>query len=88
MVNCELIPIFASKIKKKMWKVILFSLIIVAFSVIFMAVQIILKKHGRFPKTHVSSSKAMRKRGITCVQSQDRMARTENTHAIKEIKTN
>lgn len=67
-----------------MSKVILFSIIIIAFCVFFMAVQIIFKKHGHFPKTHVSSSKAMRKRGITCVQSQDRMARIENPHAIKE----
>ena len=30
-----------------------------------------MKKNGRFPNTHVSSSKAMRDRGIRCVQSQD-----------------
>ena len=28
-------------------------------------------KNGTFPKTHVSQSKAMRDRGIHCVQTQD-----------------
>lgn len=67
-------------------KEILFSVIIVAFCVFFMCIQIIFKKHGRFPNTHVSGSKAMRKRGVTCVQSQDKAARTDNPHAVKEVK--
>lgn len=71
-----------------MWKLIIFSSLILALCVFFMCVQIIFKKHGRFPKTHVSSSKEMRKRGITCVQSQDRMARLANPHAVKEVKDN
>ena len=52
---------------------------------IFLCIKILLKKNGRFPKTHVSSSKAMRDRGVTCAQSQDRMARMRNPHAIKEV---
>lgn len=68
-----------------MWKLIAFSVIIVALCVFFMCIQIIFKKHGHFPKTHVSSSKEMRKRGITCGQSQDRQARQDNPHAVKEI---
>lgn len=67
-------------------KEILFSVIIVAFCVFFMCIQIIFKKHGRFPNTHVSDSKAMRKRGVTCVQSQDKAARIDNPHAVKEVK--
>lgn len=49
-----------------------------------MSVRIIFKKNGRFVKTHVSSSKAMRDRGVTCVQSQDRAAR-KFQKAIKEV---
>lgn len=67
-------------------KEILFSVIIVAFCVFFMCIQIIFKKHGRFPNTHVSGSKEMRKRGVTCVQSQDKAARIDNPHAVKEVK--
>ena len=66
-------------------KVFLFSAIILAICIVFLCVNIIFKRKGEFPKTHVSSSKAMRKRGIGCAQSQDRMARMENKRAIKEF---
>ena len=56
---------------------------IVAICVLFLCVGIIIK--GRFPNTHVSGNKEMRKRGIGCVQSQDREARKKNKHAIEEV---
>ena len=56
---------------------------IVAICVLFLCVGIIIK--GRFPNTHVSGNKEMRKRGISCVQSQDREARKKNKHAIPEV---
>ena len=34
---------------------------------------------------HVSGNKEMQKRGIGCVQSQDREARKVNKHAIAEV---
>ena len=40
---------------------------------------------GKFPNTHVSGNKALRKKGIGCVQSQDREARKPNKNAIAEI---
>lgn len=80
------ILIFASKFKQKMWKEILFSIIIIAFCVFLLCIRMIFKKHGHFPNTHVSGNKAMRQRGITCVQSQDRSARMENPHVIAEVK--
>ena len=56
---------------------------IVAICVLFLSIGIIFK--GRFPNTHVSGNKEMRKRGIGCVQSQDREARKKNKHAIAEV---
>ena len=56
---------------------------IVAFSVIFLCIGIIIK--GKFPSMHVSGNKEMQKRGIGCVQSQDREARKKNKHAIAEV---
>lgn len=38
-----------------------------------------------FVKTHVDQSKAMRQRGIECVQSQDAAARIENPKRVKEF---
>lgn len=67
-----------------MFKTLLFTLIIIAICVALLAIKVIIKKNGKFPNTHVGGNKAMRKRGIKCVQSQDRDARKENHMAVKE----
>ena len=51
---------------------------------VLMAITILIKKNGRFPNTHVGGNKEMRKRGIRCVETQDKEARRENPHAIPE----
>lgn len=67
-----------------MVKTILITMLIVAICIALLSVKILFKKNGRFPNTHVSGSKAMRKREIGCVQSQDREAQIPNPHAIAE----
>ena len=67
-----------------MLKVFIYCLIIVAISILLLSVRLIFKKNGRFVKTHVSQSKAMRDRGITCVQSQDFAMRHQSKNAVKE----
>lgn len=67
-----------------MLKTLLFTLIIVGVSLAFLSIKLLVKKNGRFPNTHVGHSAAMRKRGITCVQSMDLMERTDNPHRINE----
>ena len=59
---------------------------ILSARVVLLSITIIIKKNGRFPNTHVGGSKAMRKRGIKCVQSQDKDARRDNPMAVKEKK--
>ena len=68
----------------EMLKTILITMLIVAICIALLSIKMLLKKNGRFPNTHVSGSKAMRERGIGCVQSQDRAAQTINPHAIAE----
>lgn len=51
------------------------TLLIVAISVALLGVRVFFTKNGRFPNGHVGGSKAMRRQGIGCVQSQDREAR-------------
>ena len=63
---------------------LLVTLIIVGISMAFLAIKLIVKKNGRFPNTHIGHNAAMRKRGITCVQSMDAMERKENPHRISE----
>ena len=65
-------------------KVFLFAVIILAICIFFLCVNIIFKRNGEFPKSHVSSNNAMRERGIGCAQSQDRMARRKSRYAVKE----
>lgn len=62
---------------------ILITVLIVAICVALLCVGIFLK--GKFPNTHVSGNKALRKQGVGCAQSQDREARRPNKHAIKEM---
>ena len=50
------------------------TLIVVLVSVVLLSVRILLEKDGKFRSFHISDSKAMRDRGIGCVQSQDRQA--------------
>lgn len=67
-----------------MFKTLLFTLLIIAISIALLAIKIIIKKNGRFPNTHVGGNKEMRRRGIKCVQSQDRDARRQSPMAVKE----
>lgn len=54
-----------------MWLTLVFSIIILIISFVFLAIKMLFSKKGTFPKTHVSQNKALRDRGITCVQTQD-----------------
>lgn len=67
-----------------MLKVFIYCIIILAISMLFLCVRILLKKNGRFVKTHVSQSKAMRERGVGCIQSQDYAMRHRSRLAVKE----
>ena len=67
-----------------MFRTLLFTLLIIAICVTLLAIKVIIKKNGRFPNTHVGGNKEMRRRGIKCVQSQDRDARRKNPMAVNE----
>lgn len=67
-----------------MLKIFIFCVIIIGIAVLLMSVRILLKKNGRFVKTHVSQSKAMRDKDVTCVQSQEFAMRHKSPYAIKE----
>lgn len=58
------------------------TLLIVAICMALLSVRLFFGKS--FVKTHVDQSKAMRQRGIRCVQSQDAAARIENRKRVKE----
>ena len=70
-----------------MLKLLVITLGIVGLSVLFLCVKLILKPGSRFGSSHISGSKAMRKRGIRCVQSMDAMERKENPNRVAERRT-
>ena len=63
--------LFAGAKIQKMWQTILISIGILLISFVFLDIKVLFVKNGTFPKTHVSQSKALREKGIHCVQTQD-----------------
>ncbi len=51
------------------------TLVIVGLAILLLGVQTFFSKRKRFPNTHVGGNKAMAKKGIFCVQTQDAMER-------------
>lgn len=54
-----------------MLQTFLLCIVIIALCVLMLCVRMILKKDGRFVKTHVSQNPYMREKGVGCIQSQD-----------------
>ena len=65
------------------FKLILLAIVLMSFVVAAMATQILLKKGGKFPNTHIGGNKDLKERGITCAQSYDKI---EQANARKELK--
>lgn len=53
--------------------VVLFAVILVALAIAGMAIQILVKKGGKFPNTHVSGNRYLKRQGVYCSQTQDRL---------------
>lgn len=50
---------------------ILLIILLLGLAMIGLCVRVIMKKNGRFSSQHIGGSKAMRERGIHCVNTQD-----------------
>lgn len=68
-----------------MIKTILFTLLIVAICILLLGLKIFFVKGGKFPNGHVSGNKALRDKGISCAQSQDRDAQRKSRFSIDAI---
>ena len=68
-----------------MLKLMLITLAIVAICVALLGVKVFFTKAGKFPHFHISGNKEMMKRGIDCVESQDRNARRVSPLAVSEV---
>jgi len=54
--------------------VLFLAVILVGIAIAGMAITILVKKGGKFPNTHVSGNKYLKRNGIYCSQTQDRLA--------------
>ena len=67
-----------------MLKVALLTAGIVAISIALLCIKLIVLHNRKFASSHISNNEEMRKRGIHCVQSMDKMMRRENHNKVKE----
>ena len=65
--------------------VILLAIVLVALGIAGMAIQILVKKGGKFPNTHVSGNRYLKSQGVYCSQTQDKL---EQRNAWRKIKYN
>lgn len=64
---------------------ILTSLFIVAICFVLLGIKILFVQGGKFPNTHVSGNKALRDKGIGCIQSQDREAQKKRRLTFQDM---
>ena len=63
-----------------MVKLLLITAGIVGLAVLLLALKLVVKGDARGPMTHIGASKAMRQRGIHCVESMDAIERHQLAH--------
>jgi hypothetical protein len=69
--------------KMEILKVILLAIGLVGIAMAGMALNILVKKGGKFPNSHISGNKYLKQNGIYCAQTQDKI---EQASAYKKIK--
>jgi hypothetical protein len=54
-------------------KVLLLAIALLGIGIAGMALNILVKKGGKFPNSHISGNKVLKQNGIYCVQTQDKI---------------
>jgi len=69
-------------------KVILIAIALVSTAILALSIRIVLVKDGKFPETHISRNPEMKKKGILCVKTMDRMeqAKEELQNRYKNVR--
>jgi len=68
-------------------KVILIAIALISTAILALSIRIVLVKDGKFPETHISRNPEMKKKGILCVNTTDRMeqAKAEVQNRYKNL---
>jgi hypothetical protein len=61
----------------EMIKIILLAVALVSIAMLGLATQILFKKGGKFPNTHVGGNKHLKRQGIACAKTQDKIERSK-----------
>lgn len=71
-------------------KVIILSIVLLAIALVGLAIQILVKRGGKFPNTHVGSNKYLRSKGVTCIQTYDKIeqAKVKRELQFKDVTFN
>lgn len=69
-------------------KIILLAVALVSIAMLGLATQILFKKGGKFPNTHVGGNKHLNRQGISCAQTQDKIERSKVNRQVdfKKVK--
>ena len=54
-------------------KIVLITIALISTAIFALSIRIVLVKDGKFPETHISRNKEMKKKGIQCVKAMDRI---------------
>jgi len=63
--------------------IILLAVGLLGIAIVAMAISILVKKGGKFPNTHVSGNKHLKREGIYCAQTQDKLAQRKGWRKVK-----
>ncbi len=71
-----------------LFKVFLLVLALVSMALLGLATRIVFKKDGKFPNIHIGANKHLKKEGITCAQTYDKVeqAKANKKLSIKELR--
>ncbi len=69
------------------FQIFVIAVVLVALCFIGLAIKVIVLKRGRFPNIHIGSNRALKERGITCVQTYDKMeqSKVRRKYSFKEL---
>ena len=69
-------------------KIVLFAIALISTAVLALSIRMVLIKGGKFPETHVSRNAEMKKKGIVCVKTMDRMeqSKVERREQFKNVR--
>ena len=68
-------------------KIVLIAIALVSMAILALSIRIVLVKDGKFPETHISRNPEMKKKGIQCAKTMDRIeqAKAELQNRYKDV---